>query len=221
MATNKELILDAARQLFNQNGTMTVTTNHIAKHMGISPGNLYYHYRNKEEIIRKIWEEMILKIDIPFDAKGKGANIERLIRFIISFFDIVYDYRFFWMEMVVLLEKDAILKANYIKRSEKIISLYKKTLKAWIETGVLSPMESEDELENMVEMTWFISQFWATSRYVQGKAMNRDSLMDGAARIFSIIRPHIRKDILPEIEMVIFQVLAERSSLANEADACH
>jgi len=43
-------ILETARELFNQNNTQTATTNHIAKAMGISPGNLHYHYKNREEM---------------------------------------------------------------------------------------------------------------------------------------------------------------------------
>ncbi|MCF6310208.1 MAG: TetR/AcrR family transcriptional regulator [Sulfurimonas sp.] len=36
----------------------SVTTNHIAKAAGISSGNLYCHYKNKEQIIREIYQEI-------------------------------------------------------------------------------------------------------------------------------------------------------------------
>jgi AcrR family transcriptional regulator len=51
----KDAIIDKARELFNAEGTARVSTNHIAAALGISPGNLYYHYRNKTEIVRALF----------------------------------------------------------------------------------------------------------------------------------------------------------------------
>ena len=54
----RDKIIHTALGLFNEQGTKAVTTNHIAAAVGISPGNLYYHFRNKEDIIRAIFEQM-------------------------------------------------------------------------------------------------------------------------------------------------------------------
>jgi AcrR family transcriptional regulator len=55
----KSRILDAALALFNERGTSNVTTNHIAEALGMSPGNLYYHYRNKAEIVRGLFARIM------------------------------------------------------------------------------------------------------------------------------------------------------------------
>ena len=63
--TTLERILDAALTLFNEGGTAVASTNHIAAACGISPGNLYYHFRNKEEIIRALFERMFARWGEP------------------------------------------------------------------------------------------------------------------------------------------------------------
>jgi AcrR family transcriptional regulator len=47
-------ITQAALRFFNEQGTAAVSTNHMADALGISPGNLYYHFRNKAEISRAL-----------------------------------------------------------------------------------------------------------------------------------------------------------------------
>jgi AcrR family transcriptional regulator len=53
----KDRILQISLQLFNERGERSVTTNHIAAELGMSPGNLYYHFRNKQEIIKELAEQ--------------------------------------------------------------------------------------------------------------------------------------------------------------------
>ena len=54
----KSRILAGALALFNERSAGAVTTNHIAEALGMSPGNLYYHYRNKEEIVRALFGQL-------------------------------------------------------------------------------------------------------------------------------------------------------------------
>ena len=53
----RQRIVEAALELFNQEGERHVTTNHIAAHLSISPGNLYYHFRNKQAIVLELFSQ--------------------------------------------------------------------------------------------------------------------------------------------------------------------
>ena len=59
----RDRIVETSRELFNEEGASRVTTNHIAAAMTISPGNLYYHFRDKEEIIREIFARVVADFD--------------------------------------------------------------------------------------------------------------------------------------------------------------
>ena len=65
----KDKIIATAIKLFNLHGTKAISTNHIAKEMGISPGNLYYHFRSKNDIIRSISDNFSNELGSAFQIQ--------------------------------------------------------------------------------------------------------------------------------------------------------
>ena len=67
----RDRIVEASLELFNAQGERSVTTNHIAAHLGMSPGNLYYHFRNKQAIIA----ELFAQYEAQVDPTGYGPHV--------------------------------------------------------------------------------------------------------------------------------------------------
>jgi len=69
----RDRILECALHLFNQQGEPNVSTLEIANELGISPGNLYYHFHGKEPLILGLFErfqaELTPLLDPPADAR--------------------------------------------------------------------------------------------------------------------------------------------------------
>ena len=59
----RDRIVAESLELFNAQGERNVTTNHIAAHLGMSPGNLYYHFRNKQAIIAELFAQYEAQVD--------------------------------------------------------------------------------------------------------------------------------------------------------------
>lgn len=61
-AINRERLLDAARELFAEQG-LGVTLNDIAHHAGVGVGTAYRRFANKEEIIDALFEERLCSVE--------------------------------------------------------------------------------------------------------------------------------------------------------------
>jgi AcrR family transcriptional regulator len=105
--TTPERILATALRLFNDAGTAAVSTNHIADALGMSPGNLYYHFRNKEAIIRALFAQQFDHNDrlytLPTDRPPTLADLQQLVR---ATFATSWEYRFIYRELIALLRRD-------------------------------------------------------------------------------------------------------------------
>ena len=58
----KEKILATATKVFNEKGFSSVNLKELAGVLGISRGNLAYHFKNKDELLEAIVKEMWEKI---------------------------------------------------------------------------------------------------------------------------------------------------------------
>lgn len=114
LSTKDKIVLKAV-ELFNERGTQNITTNHIAKEAGISAGNLYYHFRNKEEIVRAVYEKMSAEFDIVWGSRVEGNELFNVTEKITESLRLFYKYKFFMTEIVSLIKNDIELKRRYIE----------------------------------------------------------------------------------------------------------
>src|SRR5215210_7895619 len=133
----KGRIVEVATRLFNERGTAAVSTNHIAEEARISPGNLYYHFRNKEEIIRAIFGRMISAWEamgeLPRDRAPTLTDLQQILEVTYS---VLWEYRFFYREFVALLRRDPELGRRYRDVREGGLSNTEVLLKNFVESGV-------------------------------------------------------------------------------------
>ena len=110
----KERILEVSLAMFNSFGEPNVTTNAIADEMNISPGNLYYHYRSKDEIVTKIFAQFERELDELFAiGKDKPANVEDTWFWLHLLFEKIWKYRFIYRDLNDLLSKNRIIETHF------------------------------------------------------------------------------------------------------------
>ncbi|CAM3250257.1 TetR/AcrR family transcriptional regulator [Pseudomonas floridensis] len=96
----RDRILECALTLFNQQGEPNVSTLEIANELGISPGNLYYHFHGKEPLILSLFErfqaELAPLLDPPADAR---LNAEDYWMFLHLIVERLSHYRFLFQDL--------------------------------------------------------------------------------------------------------------------------
>ena len=162
-------ILETARELFNQNNTQTATTNHIAKAMGISPGNLHYHYKNREEIIFKLYLQLREEMSLSIDALPK--TIQELNEHEKVLIEVQWKYRFFFRELLFLCSRDKELEKQYIEDNLAHKGRIKMVMKNLTNNNELV-IPNEASLEYLVDSILMSWQFYTSYLYTLGQTLD-------------------------------------------------
>jgi AcrR family transcriptional regulator len=190
--STRDRILDSALALFNEQGTAAVSTNHIAAAASISPGNLYYHFRNKEDIIRALFVRLFAAWDETFELPANEtpglADMERMIA---GNYQVIWKYRFAYRELAALLQNDTELQAQYQAVRQRGYDGFSELLAAFAAAGVLSLPEDLQEQRELTELCWIISEQWPTNLELQGKPLDADGIQEGIGLMWHLFRPYL------------------------------
>jgi AcrR family transcriptional regulator len=189
--STKEKILDTALALFNQDGATEVTTNHIAAALGISPGNLYYHYKNKEEIIRALferidraWDELFTP---PTDRAPTLKDLEGLLE---TNFALLWEYRFFYRDLMGLLRRDPQLQVSYRRQRQRGLEGTRELVAYFAESGVLIRLKPQ-EIDALARIAYMISDFWLPSLELGDEPITPERFGQGVALLRAVLEPRL------------------------------
>ncbi len=188
----RKRILDAARKLFNENGTSHVSTNLIARELGISPGNLYYHYRNKEEIIRELYLECSSYQDSTWNKDiGPEGNLMRMRSNLVEATRLSWKYRFVEREILALTEIDPELKSIYLENYRQRLALSVRLGEQLDSIGALRYPVSSVVCKDVMIAVWLVFQSWITFLDVTGNPEDSVQVQRGADIVLAILKPYL------------------------------
>jgi AcrR family transcriptional regulator len=101
----RDRILEASLALFNADGLPAVSTHRIAAELGISPGNLHYHFKAKQLIVASLFRRFEERMASCMDAAASVAAIDDLWLSLHLIFEAVNEYRFVYRDIAYLLSE--------------------------------------------------------------------------------------------------------------------
>ncbi len=193
----RDRILDLSLKLFNDFGEPNITTTIIAEEMSISPGNLYYHFRNKEDIVNSLFlqfeEEINKKLAFP---QGRKANIQDIWTYLHLTFELIWRYRFFYRDLNDLLTRNRKLELTF-----KQILNHKIKVATELCIGLRADGEFEADditIDALATNMVVVATYWLSYEYVRNPRKYTElqtmseSLARGCYQVIVQISPYLR-----------------------------
>jgi len=192
----RERILETSLALFNRLGAPRVTTADIADEMNISPGNLYYHFGNKDEIVFELYEAYEARVLPLFaDPGGRRLGVEDLWLWLHLLFERMWGYRFLYRDLDELTSRDRRL-------GKRIGALLRKGAATVVELGrgmvqAGSMRASAREIEALADNVLLVATYWASYDRIRRAAHEDASDADAgraAYQVLALFGPYLNGD---------------------------
>ena len=190
-----ERILEVTLDLFNRFGEPNVSTTLISAELRISPGNLYYHYPAKDELINALFDRYERALNELLHASDNVRNVEDAWFFMHSLFEIIWQYRFLYRDLNDLLSKNRRLETHFQWILKNKTQSIKSLLDGMSRVGAvhIDSREVEATATSMV----VVLTYWLSFEYVRDprhalEAENaQTALLRGAHHVLHLLVPYL------------------------------
>jgi AcrR family transcriptional regulator len=187
-----ERIVETSLSLFNQVGEPHVTTADVAAEMGISPGNLYYHFRNKDAIIAAIFATLEARlIDLLAAPRHRAADVEDLWLFLHLLFEAMWDYRFLYRDLDEILSRNGQLAVRFASLMRRGNATVIELCHSMVAAG--SMRASEREIAALADNVGVVATYWMSYQRTRAgaAAASAISVERAAYQVLSLIAPFL------------------------------
>jgi AcrR family transcriptional regulator len=190
-----ERILEVALDLFNRFGEPNVSTTLISAELRISPGNLYYHYPAKDELINTLFQRFETESTDLLLAADNVRNVEDAWLFFHMLYELIWKHRFLYRDLNDLLSKNRRLETHFQTVLNRKAEAMRGVLAGLKIGGALTmdPREAAPVANSMVVLL----SYWLSFEYVRDprRALEPDkagpALMRGAFHVLSLLMPYL------------------------------
>lgn len=203
MSTTKQKILTTALSLFNKHGLSKITLRGIANEVGISQGNLNYHFKKRDDIIEALYHQLVSLIDADMElVKPISINIQTLYNISEATMTHFHKYRFFFLDFTQIMREQQKIRSHYnqlmILRREQTLALFDILMVQ----KLIRPEEIDDEYNNLYTRIQIISDFWMASTSLRTNNITPKTTQNFIKIISESIYPYLTKKGIKEYQKI-------------------
>jgi len=165
MKNTKWRIKEQARILFNDKGVADTTLRKIAKAMGISQGNLNYHFKTKQDLLEAIYFDLVLEMDekVKSIEPGKTLFLSVYATSQVSM-GALYNYRFLLRDFYKIMRESEKIRSHYFKLQAQRTKQFEMIFQGFVSQGWMRPPEFRDEYKRLYERMNILGDNWINAQ---------------------------------------------------------
>jgi AcrR family transcriptional regulator len=196
-------ILEKSIEAFNRFGFVNIRLQHIADEVGISVGNLAYHFNNKDTILEAIYEELeqnqkILLSDLKIVPLF--INIDKHIR---DTFEIQQKFSFFYSDTFEILRSFPLIKKQYREYTRWYIAQIENMINFNVARGTFLPESQERLHSKLAEQYWMTMELWLYQSRI--RIFDEINVEDYVFSMWALLIPHFTHLGNQEFKQMHFQ----------------
>ena len=190
-----ERILEVTLDLFNRFGEPNESTTLISAELRISPGNLYYHYPAKDELINALFDKYERSLLDLLNASDGVRNVEDAWFYMHTLFELIWQYRFLYRDLNDLLSKNRRLETHFQSILKNKTHSVKVMLDGMNRSGAIK-IDSR-EMEPTATSMVVVLTYWLSFEYVRDprRALEPEhaeiALLRGAHHVLNLLVPYL------------------------------
>jgi AcrR family transcriptional regulator len=189
--STREKIIKASVDLFNKRGISPVTLRDIADKVGISSGNLAYHFKNKDYIIAEIFRLMEMERQKRLSEVQQTPSFDNADRQTLALLNISLKYRFFFLDTVDILRAHPKIGILYRRQVEDNIRYIRALLDYSVEKGNITAEPFKGCYDRLSESVWAAVQFWLLKETIRGH--KKFDPEEARISMWTLVRPYLTK----------------------------
>ncbi|MCB0641709.1 MAG: TetR family transcriptional regulator [Phaeodactylibacter sp.] len=208
--TTKEKILEAALSLFNELGTDVSSLRVIAKEVGISHGNLAYHFPNTDVIIHQLYLDLVQELDEQIhSAMDQAIDLASLFELGWLNFNILQKYRFLLLDFVRIMRRIDAIKAHFRTLTELRKQQFHFMIDSLIQRGLLREERFEGGYQRLIGRLFILGDHWIPHSEIHFGGEDAERLQRSFVLFISQFEPYFteegRLEYLQEIDRFIVE----------------
>lgn len=186
-------ILDESLRLFNEEGDVAVTTAGIAQAVGISAGNLYYHFRSKDQIVAELFGRLEARLAIDPPAGSDAAqSIEDLWLYLHLMLEAIWDFRFLYRNLHGVARRDRRLRERFNRIASRKLAAMESLCDSLAAQGALRA--SPEEIRALARNVLLVATYWLDFQSLRRGSERAADLGQGAYQVMSLVAPYLVGD---------------------------